>query len=138
MEMGLSSTHTLCFFFLQQKTEYKMRISDWSSDVCSSDLHGNIGRGRELGHRAFFRMPNDHGVDIAAHDTAGVINGFALGHGRKGKAGGVANRSAQSAERRPEAYARTCTGLEEQIEIGRASYRERGVRTGETGGSTYH
>src|SRR3546814_16895920 len=25
-------------FFLKQKTAYKMRISDWSSDVCSSDL----------------------------------------------------------------------------------------------------
>src|SRR3546814_13624317 len=29
----------LCFFF-KQKTAYEMRISDWSSDVCSSDLHG--------------------------------------------------------------------------------------------------
>src|SRR3546814_15188767 len=33
-----------CFFF-KQKTAYEMRISDWSSDVCSSDLHhvGHIG-----------------------------------------------------------------------------------------------
>src|SRR3546814_3538102 len=29
----------LCFFF-KQKTAYEMRISDWSSDVCSSDLLG--------------------------------------------------------------------------------------------------
>src|SRR3546814_9600863 len=28
----------LCFFFFKQKTAYEMRISDWSSDVCSSDL----------------------------------------------------------------------------------------------------
>src|SRR3546814_9294452 len=28
----------LCFFF-KQKTAYEVRISDWSSDVCSSDLH---------------------------------------------------------------------------------------------------
>src|SRR3546814_1264105 len=27
-------------FFFQQKTAYEMRISDWSSDVCSSDLVG--------------------------------------------------------------------------------------------------
>src|SRR3546814_3848850 len=27
-----------CFFFFKQKTAYEMRISDWSSDVCSSDL----------------------------------------------------------------------------------------------------
>src|SRR3546814_1647341 len=30
----------LCvFFFFKQKTAYEMRISDWSSDVCSSDLN---------------------------------------------------------------------------------------------------
>src|SRR3546814_6818655 len=28
----------LMFFFVKQKTAYEMRISDWSSDVCSSDL----------------------------------------------------------------------------------------------------
>src|SRR3546814_10250169 len=31
----------MCFFFFKQKTAYEMRISDWSSDVCSSDLPGN-------------------------------------------------------------------------------------------------
>src|SRR3546814_4466553 len=31
----------LCYiFFFKQKTAYEMRISDWSSDVCSSDLAG--------------------------------------------------------------------------------------------------
>src|SRR3546814_2682179 len=29
---------SLLFFFFKQKTAYEMRISDWSSDVCSSDL----------------------------------------------------------------------------------------------------
>src|SRR3546814_16734433 len=29
------------FFFFKQKTAYEMRISDWSSDVCSSDLLGD-------------------------------------------------------------------------------------------------
>src|SRR3546814_3493088 len=28
----------ISFFFFKQKTAYEMRISDWSSDVCSSDL----------------------------------------------------------------------------------------------------
>src|SRR3546814_12738972 len=32
------------FFFFKQKTAYEMRISDWSSDVCSSDLTGVRGR----------------------------------------------------------------------------------------------
>src|SRR3546814_18962552 len=32
----------LCFFFFKQKTAYEMRISDWSSDVCSSDLEDSV------------------------------------------------------------------------------------------------
>src|SRR3546814_17835537 len=32
--------YSFCFFFFKQKTAYEMRISDWSSDVCSSDLKG--------------------------------------------------------------------------------------------------
>src|SRR3546814_5078023 len=33
-----TSTILVDFFFFKQKTAYEMRISDWSSDVCSSDL----------------------------------------------------------------------------------------------------
>src|SRR3546814_8773602 len=32
------------FFFFKQKTAYEMRISDWSSDVCSSDLTRSASR----------------------------------------------------------------------------------------------
>src|SRR3546814_17616960 len=32
------------FFFVKQKTAYEMRISDWSSDVCSSDLVCDVKR----------------------------------------------------------------------------------------------
>src|SRR3546814_14037371 len=32
----------LCVFFFKQKTAYEMRISDWSSDVCSSDLFDKL------------------------------------------------------------------------------------------------
>src|SRR3546814_5826686 len=35
--LSLYYTHVF-FFFFKQKTAYEMRISDWSSDVCSSDL----------------------------------------------------------------------------------------------------
>src|SRR3546814_9191686 len=35
---GVQNFLLLVFFFFQQKTAYDMRISDWSSDVCSSDL----------------------------------------------------------------------------------------------------
>src|SRR3546814_3600065 len=36
------------FFFFKQKTAYEMRISDWSSDVCSSDLNPDIPSGRDI------------------------------------------------------------------------------------------
>src|SRR3546814_3647551 len=45
-------------FFFKQKTAYEMRISDWSSDVCSSDLGADLlvggwdGRGRVAGDGA--------------------------------------------------------------------------------------
>src|SRR3546814_14364842 len=47
------------FFFFKQKTAYEMRISDWSSDVCSSDLVGDrnqldsLARRLEQGRRGF-------------------------------------------------------------------------------------
>src|SRR3546814_10136937 len=36
------------FFFFKQKTAYEMRISDWSSDVCSSDLIAQLGLKRPV------------------------------------------------------------------------------------------
>src|SRR3546814_3052367 len=43
------------FFFFKQKTAYEMRISDWSSDVCSSDLSSALNRvgtpGKSVGRR---------------------------------------------------------------------------------------
>src|SRR3546814_6597215 len=35
-------------FFFKQKTAYEMRISDWSSDVCSSDLPSHRSRGSHM------------------------------------------------------------------------------------------
>src|SRR3546814_9962526 len=66
------------FFFFKQKTAYEMRISDWSSDVCSSDLAGadrtdEDGKaahfpdqrlGQEL-HRALGGRIADHMIDRA-------------------------------------------------------------------------
>src|SRR3546814_5856471 len=41
----------VCFFFFKQKTAYELRISDWSSDVCSSDL-ANVGEAEPGAFRA--------------------------------------------------------------------------------------
>src|SRR3546814_6901975 len=52
----------LYFFFFTHKTAYEMRISDWSSDVCSSDLLGHAAGsyrpaiGDETLHRAVHRQ----------------------------------------------------------------------------------
>src|SRR3546814_7222998 len=65
----------LCiFFFFKQKTAYEMRISDWSSDVCSSDLtiigknHGNISN-LKITNRSmdFFEMLIDVEVTSVKH-----------------------------------------------------------------------
>src|SRR3546814_5184927 len=56
-----------CFFifFFKQKTAYEMRISDWSSDVCSSDLRMMVGLMDALGvERADF-VCNSWGGTIA-------------------------------------------------------------------------
>src|SRR3546814_8142677 len=42
------------FFFFKQKTAYEMRISDWSSDVCSSDLYEQEKHERHGGGDAGF------------------------------------------------------------------------------------
>src|SRR3546814_6231767 len=62
----------VCFFFFKQKTAYEMRISDWSSDVCSSDLtHPLQSLHREV-NRLFddvlrgFNMPAFAGFDRRA------------------------------------------------------------------------
>src|SRR3546814_1061843 len=94
---------SLFFFFFKQKTAYEMRISDWSSDVCSSDLGlgGDLGAGigflfgdapvtqvverdRRAGHRA------DDMIARAQHPKA-------VGHiVEPGGAGGVRHQHGQS------------------------------------------
>src|SRR3546814_14496757 len=46
-------------FFFKQKTAYEMRISDWSSDVCSSDLQQRHHRRRDR-HRRAPVLPQGH------------------------------------------------------------------------------
>src|SRR3546814_8343837 len=54
----------MCFF--KQKTAYEMRISDWSSDVCSSDLEGTVSvLDDQIG------MPII--IEVRLDDTPGVV-----------------------------------------------------------------
>src|SRR3546814_9162741 len=107
---GLS---VMLFFFFKQKTAYEMRISDWSSDVCSSDLGDgaarriggsaervDIGDGageRDLGYVAdetleLFVLGDEIGFAVDFdHRTAGAVGGDAdqaLGGDTAGLLGG--------------------------------------------------
>src|SRR5881392_1499830 len=54
------------FFFFKQKTAYEITHSDWSSDVCSSDLDGIIASGRlgEAGN-AYVQQARRVGVPVS-------------------------------------------------------------------------
>src|SRR3546814_15948471 len=59
-----------CFFFFKQKTAYEMRISDWSSDVCSSDL-------RTIQQRVgitFIYITHDQGEALTMSDRIAVMS----------------------------------------------------------------
>src|SRR3546814_4414629 len=73
-------TALVCFFFFKQKTAYEMRISDWSSDVCSSDLLvGNPKASRAVGGA---NGANNIAVLIPCHrviQADGTLGGYAYG-----------------------------------------------------------
>src|SRR3546814_2766296 len=62
------------FFVYKQKTAYDMRISDWSSDVCSSDLFGEEHRGADDG-----AAERESAEKIATFDHAGDTYDAAAG-----------------------------------------------------------
>src|SRR3546814_3266434 len=81
------------FFFFKQKTAYEMRISDWSSDVCSSDLR-QVARwlkgDAEPGIPGFFRLQG--GGAQSGRQCRGGRRG--LGRRRDQEAGRWADRRA--------------------------------------------
>src|SRR3546814_9548168 len=48
------------FFFFKQKTAYEMRISDWSSDVCSSDLFDLFHKSTKIRRAQALIVHDDH------------------------------------------------------------------------------
>src|SRR3546814_9728662 len=75
--MGLCVFIGLCVFF-KQKTAYEMRISDWSSDVCSSDL---LQTGGEL-------APVDDGARLRNRRPSDALRRLLFRHGGGGLGGG--------------------------------------------------
>src|SRR3546814_6870188 len=60
--------HTVTIFFFKQKTAYEMRISDWSSDVCSSDLDEGADERRREGEDGEQDGPHLQRVALLHHD----------------------------------------------------------------------
>src|SRR3546814_17836223 len=96
------------FFFFKQKTAYEMRISDWSSDVCSSDLH----RQHPLRRHPLQRQcggGRDGGRQLPAEPGGAGNEAERRGLGRRYRAGAVEaerQRTSQLREPAPRSEAR--------------------------------
>src|SRR3546814_3363123 len=66
------SVYILSFFFFKQKTAYEMRISDWSSDVCSSDLIGGRRDGTEQRGAQSSGQPRGQGAPRSGRKVEGM------------------------------------------------------------------
>src|SRR3546814_9794134 len=76
----LDESLSVFFFFFKQKTAYEMRISDWSSDVCSSDLSRTEEAGRyRTGAKS--RYPSSHRTDRRGARAARPRRWPATAHG---------------------------------------------------------
>src|SRR3546814_7892180 len=67
------SCTVVLFFFFKQKTAYEMRISDWSSDVCSSDLPGFVAVDHRTGEIALASRASSAFAPLANTPTRTVL-----------------------------------------------------------------
>src|SRR3546814_6369483 len=108
------------FFFFKQKTAYEMRISDWSSDVCSSDLDEPVA-GATVGAQ-------DHRAATLEHRSALAIDIRPLGLGRAPDHGviGAVRAPAAEIERREQVMEIPAPDDERRLDrIGHRSPRDR-------------
>src|SRR3546814_7451146 len=81
-------------FFFKQKTAYEMRISNWSSDVCSSDLGEEF---RRVAH-AFEEQREDADpvvIDQRVHDLGGIEIGLVAGRDPMAEPDQILHRAAE-------------------------------------------
>src|SRR3546814_9095175 len=84
------SYYCICFFFFfKQKTAYEMRISDWSSDVCSSDLVHMLDAGILAAQALESLLQEEHAGQVARGRRAGQLD-HRLALGRQQRLGAAA------------------------------------------------
>src|SRR3546814_8433863 len=71
---------SVLYFFFKQKTAYEMRISDWSSDVCSSDLQPDQRPGRARARRHAAPLGDARCVLLAVGDAPSEIKSHRRRH----------------------------------------------------------
>src|SRR3546814_5182627 len=88
------------FFFFKQKTAYEMRISDWSSDVCSSDLLAieQLVAFRLAAGEAEREHAADRAIEVHVDRFEQVVR--VRGNLRRPATGGIQRRRWRSEERR--------------------------------------
>src|SRR3546814_10729235 len=74
------------FFFFKQKTAYEMRISDWSSDVCSSDLGPTVFRSAAV-HPTQVQLPPTPATPLATTRRGKRVGGVCYLLQRSGQIG---------------------------------------------------
>src|SRR3546814_12950977 len=130
----------MCFFFFKQKTAYEMRISDWSSDVCSSDLNeitaiiGKSGSGKSTLLRLIYGLlePDAGEVRFEGWKVIGPTDKLIPGH----PAMRMVSQHFDDLNTYANVYDNVASQLsnedidhkEKQTQIGRASCRERGCQ----------
>src|SRR3546814_4527764 len=97
----------VCVFFFKQKTAYEMRISDWSSDVCSSDLAdprktqmliAALAGLSRIDAQDGASLAQDHGFNLGAASRWSRAIDAAAGRGEKGSVALLAAVGMQTAE----------------------------------------
>src|SRR3546814_6087173 len=94
----------MCFFFFKQKTAYELRISDWSSDVCSSDLLRScaVGSSQWMATRTGCGMNHRRNSQVNTEFALvlSVVNFAATAYGGAGATSAAAVAERRSEERR--------------------------------------
>src|SRR3546814_11394582 len=111
-----------CCFFFKQKTAYEMRISDWSSDVCSSDLQDGV----------FIIQPIGRGQpDVPPHQPCEMrFPAMLEAHQHLARQIVIDDGGSGSGKNGPVLHTRGAERIvtKDERKLGRASWRERGCQ----------